>query len=105
MAKETGRVRKVPRFLWSLLTLPSRILYELGPGIFQGRFVLLLTTTGRKSGLRRVTSLQSGELNGDFYVESARGAQVMFDWLDEVFAYNFAALESQIQSAHMEVLR
>jgi len=40
-----------------------RLLYRLGLGPLVGRVVLLLTTTGRKSGLPRVTPLQA-ELEG-----------------------------------------
>ena len=42
------------------------------------RLVLLLTTTGRKSGLPRVTPLQFEQIDGSFYLGSARGAQA--DW-------------------------
>jgi deazaflavin-dependent oxidoreductase (nitroreductase family) len=40
--------------------------------------VLLLTTIGRKSGQPRLTPLQFEELDGDYYIASARGAQA--DW-------------------------
>jgi len=38
-----------------------RALYALGLGRLIGRLILLLTTTGRKSGLPRVTPLQYSE--------------------------------------------
>lgn len=41
-------------------------------------FVLLLTTTGRKSGLPRTTPLQYDEMDGVLYVASARGPRA--DW-------------------------
>jgi deazaflavin-dependent oxidoreductase (nitroreductase family) len=41
--------------------------------------LLLLTTTGRKSGLPRQTPLQYELIDGDYYVGSARGEQA--DWL------------------------
>jgi deazaflavin-dependent oxidoreductase (nitroreductase family) len=84
VANETSRVRKVPRFVWRLLKLPSRMLYALGLGTLQGRFVLLLTTTGRKSGQPRVTPLQYEQLDGDFYVGSARGVKA--DWFLNILA-------------------
>jgi len=61
-----------------------RIAYALGLGRFLGRFVLLLTTVGRKSGRRRVTPLAYDELDGTYYVASARGAGA--DWLRNIQA-------------------
>ena len=48
-------------------------------GIGPTRMVLLLTTTGRKSGQPRTTPLQYEEIGGAYTVGSARGAQA--DWL------------------------
>jgi deazaflavin-dependent oxidoreductase (nitroreductase family) len=66
---------------------PKRIiprLYDLGLGPLIGRFILLLTTTGRKSGLRRITPLQYEKIDGAYYVGSARGAQA--DWFRNLVA-------------------
>jgi deazaflavin-dependent oxidoreductase (nitroreductase family) len=57
---------------------PPQIAYALGLGRLIGRLVLLLTTTGRKSGLPRVTPLQYEEIDGVFYIGSARGQKA--DW-------------------------
>ena len=46
--------------------------------------VLLLTTTGRKSGLLRVTPLQFEEVDGAFYIASARGKDA--DWFKNILA-------------------
>jgi deazaflavin-dependent oxidoreductase (nitroreductase family) len=46
--------------------------------------VLLLTTTGRVSGKPRVTPLQFEEVDGVFYVGSARGARA--DWFRNIVA-------------------
>ena len=74
-----SKVERVPRFVWRLLRfLPPRIAYELGLGSLVGGFVLLLQTTGRKSGLPRVTPLQYDEIDGILYVGSARGVKA--DW-------------------------
>ncbi len=74
-----SRVERVPRFIWRLFRfLPPRIAYSLGLGSLVGRFVLLLETTGRKSGLPRVTPLQYDEVDGIIYVASARGVKA--DW-------------------------
>jgi deazaflavin-dependent oxidoreductase (nitroreductase family) len=73
------KAERVPRFVWRLLRfLPPRIAYSLGLGSLVGSFVLLLETTGRKSGLPRVTPLQYDEINGIIYVGSARGVKA--DW-------------------------
>jgi deazaflavin-dependent oxidoreductase (nitroreductase family) len=66
---------------------PSNVikaLYGSGFGPLLGRFILLLTTTGRKSGLPRVTPLQYEEIDGAFYVGSARGTKA--DWFRNILA-------------------
>lgn len=69
---------KVPRFLWRLMRIPPRIAYALGLGRLIGRFVLLLTTTGRVTGRKRVTPLQFQEIDGLIHIGSARGTKA--DW-------------------------
>jgi deazaflavin-dependent oxidoreductase (nitroreductase family) len=59
-------------------------LYAIGLGSMVGRLVLLLTTTGRKTGLRRVTPLQYEVIDGDFYVAAARGQSA--DWFRNIVA-------------------
>lgn len=59
-----------------------RVLYAIGLGPVIGRVVLLLITTGRKSGLPRVTPLQYEEIGGDYYLGSARGLKA--DWLRNI---------------------
>ena len=61
-----------------------RVLYALGLGPLVGRIVLLLTTTGRKSGKKRVTPLQYEEIDGLYYLGAARGLQA--DWVRNVQA-------------------
>ena len=56
----------------------------MGLGSLVGRFVLLLATTGRKSGLPRVTPLQYDEVDGIIYVGSARGVKA--DWYRNLVA-------------------
>lgn len=56
-----------------------RVLYAIGLGWLVGRIVLLLTTTGRKSGKPRVTPLQYEEIDGAYYLGAARGLKA--DWL------------------------
>ncbi len=61
-----------------------KFLYRAGLGPLLGRLILLLTTTGRRSGLPRVAPLQYEELDGLIYVGSARGAQA--DWFRNIIA-------------------
>lgn len=50
----------------------------------RAEFVLLLTTCGRRSGLPRITPLQYEEIDGSYYVASARGERA--DWLKNIHA-------------------
>jgi deazaflavin-dependent oxidoreductase (nitroreductase family) len=61
-----------------------KTLYALGLGPLVGRLVLLLTTTGRKSGLPRATALQYEEVNGAIYLGSSRGSRA--DWFQNLVA-------------------
>ncbi len=66
---------------------PSQLmifLYRAGLGPVIGRLILLLTTTGRKSGLPRTTPLQYQEIDGAIYVASARGTRA--DWYRNILA-------------------
>ena len=67
-----------------IIKRPPQVLYAIGLGPLYGRLVLLLTTTGRKSGLPRVTPLQYEEIDGAFLVGSARGDQA--DWFRNIVA-------------------
>ena len=61
---------------------PNRLmvrLYRLGLGLLAGRTILLLTTTGRRSGLPRVTPLQYEKVNGEIVVACGFGRQS--DWV------------------------
>jgi deazaflavin-dependent oxidoreductase (nitroreductase family) len=61
-----------------------RFLYAVGLGPIVGKLILLLTTTGRKSGQKRVTPLQYEEIDGKFYLGSARGTAS--DWYQNIEA-------------------
>ena len=56
-----------------------RVLYAIGLGPVIGKIILLLTTTGRKTGLKRITPLQYEEIDGKYYLGSARGLKA--DWV------------------------
>ena len=76
------RMNHLSKFLQRLIKIPPQLLYAVGLGPVYGRLVLLLTTTGRKSGLRRVTPLQYEAMDDVFYVASARGQQA--DWFRNI---------------------
>lgn len=59
-----------------------RLLYAVGLGPLLGRVILLLTTTGRRSGLKRVTPLQYELIGGNYYVGAARGLKA--DWVRNI---------------------
>ena len=60
------------------------LLYKIGLGHVVGNMVLLLTTTGRKTGLSRVTPLQYERIDGEYYVAAARGKKA--DWIRNLIA-------------------
>jgi deazaflavin-dependent oxidoreductase (nitroreductase family) len=62
-----------------------RLMYAVGLGPLVGKVILLLTTIGRKSGLKRVTPLQYEEINGKYYLGSARGLKA--DWVRNIQAH------------------
>ena len=61
-----------------------KILYAIGLGPLVGKVVLLLTTTGRKSGQPRVTALQYEEIDGAVYLGSSKGIHA--DWVRNIHA-------------------
>lgn len=62
-----------------MIKLGPRFAYAIGLGAFAGRFVLLLTTIGRRSGRLRVTPLIYAQREGLLYLASARGPSA--DWV------------------------
>lgn len=59
-----------------------RVLYAVGLGPLIGKIILLLTTTGRKSGRKRVTPLQYEQIGNDYYLGAARGLKA--DWVRNI---------------------
>lgn len=59
-------------------------LYRHGFARLLGRMILLLTTTGRKTGLPRLTPLQYEQVDGMYYIGSARGTKA--DWFRNILA-------------------
>ena len=75
---------KAPRFFWRFIHIGPQVAYALGLGPLIGRFVLLLTTHGRKSGQLRVTPLVFEQRGDTILVASARGPSA--DWLRNIVA-------------------
>ena len=73
-----------PKFLLRLIHWPPQIVYALGLGPLIGRLILLLTTTGRRSGKQRVVPLQYEEIDGRIYLGSSRGVKA--DWVRNILA-------------------
>jgi deazaflavin-dependent oxidoreductase (nitroreductase family) len=72
----------IVNFDWTKIKNVQKIhrwLYAVGLGPVIGKIILLLTTTGRKSGQPRVTPLQYEAINGEYYLGAARGLQA--DWV------------------------
>lgn len=64
--------------------LNTRMMANYKRGFGPTRVVMILTTIGRKSGLPRQTPLQYEEVDGDYYIASARGADA--DWFRNIRA-------------------
>ena len=69
---------RAPTFYHRMKSLNALMIRNYRRGFGPIRIILLLTTTGRKSGRAYTTSLQYEEVAGDFYVASARGPAA--DW-------------------------
>lgn len=61
-----------------------KLAYKIGLGPLIGRFVLLLTTTGRKTGLARVTPLQYELIEGVYHIGAVFGMRT--DWVRNIQA-------------------
>lgn len=76
--------QRLPKPVLRLIQFPPQILYRFGLGFLIGHRILLLITTGRKSGLPRVTPLQYDEIDDVFYIGSMRGLES--DWFRNIVA-------------------
>lgn len=88
-------MKRIPKTVLRLLKKPPQLMYALGLGPIYGRLVLLLTTTGRKSGLPRVTPLQYEEVDGVYYIAAACGQKA--DWFRNIVAN--PAVEVRVKSS------
>jgi deazaflavin-dependent oxidoreductase (nitroreductase family) len=75
----------IPDSFWKRMKTVQRIhkrLYDTGRGWIVGKFILLLTHTGRKTGNRYVTPLQYEKIDEAYYVGAGRGPRA--DWFRNV---------------------
>jgi deazaflavin-dependent oxidoreductase (nitroreductase family) len=81
-----------------------RVLYAIGLGPLVGKVILLLSTTGRRSGKMRVTPLQYEVIGSDYYVGAARGLKA--DWIRNIQSNPNVDVRvgSRIFHAHAEVV-
>lgn len=76
---------RIPVVFWRVMSrLNQGMLSHYGPGSKVASRVLVLTTMGRKSGQPRSTPLQFEEVEGVYYVASARGEKA--DWYRNLLA-------------------
>ena len=75
-----------------------RVLYAIGLGPLIGKIILLLTTTGRKSGLKRVTPLQYEKIDNDYCLGAVRGLNA--DWVRNIQANPH--VEIRVGAKHFE---
>jgi len=75
---------KIP-LIWRFMRfMNQRVALKNSTKVKGGDLVLVLYHVGRKSGLPRATPLQYEEVDGDYYVASARGTRA--DWYRNVLA-------------------
>jgi deazaflavin-dependent oxidoreductase (nitroreductase family) len=75
MSKQTRKAN----WIWRIMRrMSNRVIHLVAAGRGPAGVVLVLTTTGRRSGLPRQTPLQYEQVDDDFYIASARGPQA--DW-------------------------
>lgn len=92
------RFSQLPISFFRLFKRPPQIAYALGLGPLIGRFILLLTTTGRGSGLPRVTPLQYETDGENFYVGAVRGLKS--DWVRNILAS--PQVELRVKNHHLQ---
>jgi deazaflavin-dependent oxidoreductase (nitroreductase family) len=78
------KFNQLPSAVYRMIKHPPKIAYALGLGPLIGRWILLLTTTGRKTGKPRATPLQYEIIGDKFHIGSARG--VRSDWVKNILS-------------------
>jgi len=79
------RSPRIPVVFWRVIKVLNKLMLSQNkPRNKAASRVLVLTTIGRNSGLPRTTPLQFEEVEGVYYVASARGTQA--DWYRNLIA-------------------
>jgi deazaflavin-dependent oxidoreductase (nitroreductase family) len=81
-------------------TPPNEVMvrrYRAGLGKFAGRMVLLLTTTGRKTGNLHTVAAQYEKIGGKYYIGAGRGQKC--DWYRNILAN--PDVEIEIGATHL----
>ena len=81
-----------PKGLLKLLFKTPILLYRLGLGVLVGRLFMVLTTTGRKSGVPRRTAIEFHEFEGKPTVMSGWGEKT--DWYRNLAANPLATVQT-----------
>lgn len=81
---ETCYAENMKRTFYKFSKYGPKTAYKIGLAPLIGRVVLLLTTTGRKSGLPRVTPLQYELIDGAYIVAAVFGIKA--DWVRNLLA-------------------
>jgi deazaflavin-dependent oxidoreductase (nitroreductase family) len=67
--------------------------YKLGLGSLIGKVILLLTTTGRNTGLARVTPVQYELIDGVYHIGAVFGTNT--DWVRNILAHPIVQVQVQ----------
>ncbi len=82
-----------PKKIWMKMMYKAPIvLWRMGLGPLMGRIFVLITTTGRKSGLPRHTLAEYFVLDGKLYVVCAYGAKA--DWYKNMMANPYVTIQT-----------
>jgi deazaflavin-dependent oxidoreductase (nitroreductase family) len=89
-----SREKRPTKWVWrAMRRMSGRVAGLVRAGRGPAGVVLVLTTTGRKSGLRRETPLQYEQVGEDYYIASARGPRA--DWFRNLQANPRVEVEVQ----------
>jgi deazaflavin-dependent oxidoreductase (nitroreductase family) len=93
-----------PRQTWAkFIAKAPLVLWRLGLGPITGRGFLVLTTTGRKSGLPRRTMVEYHRLNGKKYIASGFGKEAQ--WYKNIMADPRVTVQTSDGTERMRAVR
>jgi deazaflavin-dependent oxidoreductase (nitroreductase family) len=88
-----AKIHRPPEFIWRVTRVMNRRVRSLLRSGGGPAGVVLLTTTGRKSGLLRETPLQHEVVGGVIYVAAARGPEA--DWFQNLVADSHVTVQTK----------